>query len=445
MISRKGCGDLTDVHATGLEPPSSGGDEKPLTAAPSEREPQDKKAAGTGYRVPLYYQRLKHNIGGSGSVGAGDLFYQCFEGLNNRLARYQGRDYINFCSYNYLDLSGDPRVGAAAQSAIEKYGTSVSASRIVSGERPIHRELEAAIAEFLGTEEAIVFVGGFSTNEDTIAHLMGKGDVIFYDEYIHKSAQLGAAMSGAKALSFSHNDMDSLEEALQTHRAQGKNALIVVEGVYSMDGDISNLPKLVELKQRYQTLLMVDEAHSIGVLGKTGRGVAEHFGISVNDVDIWMGTLSKSFASCGGYIAGNGELIEYLRYTAPGFVYSVGLAPPMAAAALKSIQLVQEEPHRVAQLHSRVSMFHELAREAGFNLGGANEASAVLPVIVGRPDRTIALSRVLMDKGVLALPIGYPAVSKTKARVRFFISCSHTEDDIRRTVEIISDELASGQ
>lgn len=427
----------------GSAPSSPLGDGKSSRAAGSRRKQQAEKAAGAGFHIPLYYQKLKHNIGGSGSMGAGDLFYQCFEGLNNRLARYNGRDFINFCSYNYLDLSGDPRVATAAQAAIEKYGTSVSASRIVSGERPIHRDLEAAIADFIGTEDAIVFVGGFSTNEDTIAHLMGKGDVIFYDEYIHKSAQLGAAMSGANALPFSHNDLDSLEKALQTHREQGKNALIVVEGVYSMDGDISNLPKLVELKQRYQALLMVDEAHSIGVLGETGRGASEHFGISPSDVDIWMGTLSKSFASCGGYIAGNGELIEYLRYTAPGFVYSVGLAPPMAAAALKSIQLIEEEPHRVAQLHSRVSIFHKLAREAELNIGDANEASAVLPVIVGRPDRTIALSRALMEKGILALPIGYPAVSKTKARIRFFISCGHTDDDISRAVEIVSDELAS--
>jgi 8-amino-7-oxononanoate synthase len=407
------------------------------------RLPNSPPSTDPGYRVPLYYRKLKHQISSTGAMGAGDLFYQSFEGLNNRLATCKGRDLINFCSYNYLDLCGDPRVSAAAQSAIEKYGTSVSASRIVSGERPIHRELESAIAGFVGAEAAIVFVGGFSTNEDTIAHLMGEGDVIFYDEYIHKSAQLGASMSGAKAVPFPHNNLNSLEKLLQLHRDQGANALIVVEGVYSMDGDIPNLPRLIELKQRYRTLLMVDEAHSIGVLGKTGRGVAEHFGISPNDVDIWMGTLSKSFASCGGYIAGNGELIEYLRYTAPGFLYSVGLAPPMAAAALKSIQLTEEEPQRVAQLRSRVSTFHELARKAGLNVGDANAASAVLPVIVGRSDRTIALSRTLMEKGILALPIGYPAVSKTKARIRFFISSSHTDDDIGRAVEIISHELAN--
>lgn len=402
-----------------------------------------KKINGPGYSVPLYYQKLKHNLGGSGETGAGDLFYQVFEGLNNRIATCNGRELINFCSYNYLDLCGDPDVANAAQAAIQKYGTSVSASRIVSGERPIHRELEGAIASFVGTEDSIVFVGGFSTNEDTIAYLMGEGDSIFFDEYIHKSARLGASMSGARTYSFPHNDLSALEKMLEAHRDESKNALIVVEGVYSMDGDIPDLPKLIELKRRYQTLLMVDEAHSIGVLGRTGRGVSEHFGIDPAHVDIWMGTLSKSLASCGGYIAGNGELIEYLRYTAPGFVYSVGLAPPMAAAALKALQMIEEQPQRVDQLRSRVSAFHQLARKAGLNIGDANLASAVIPVIVGRSDMTIALSRTLMKSGVLALPIGYPAVPKTKARIRFFISSGHTEHDIQHAVEITTEGLAA--
>lgn len=423
-----------------LESDTSGEEDRAHTQT-SEYLEQVETASPRGYRVPRYYKILKHNIGGTGSLGAGDLFYQNFEGLNNRLATLNGRQYVNFCSYNYLDLCGDPRVATAAQAAIQKYGTSVSASRIVSGERPIHLELEAAIAEFVGAEAAIVFVGGFSTNEDTIAHLMGEGDVIFHDEYIHKSAQLGASMSGARAVSFPHNDFEALETALRTHRSQGKNALIVVEGVYSMDGDIPDLPKLIELKQRYQALLMVDEAHSIGVVGKTGRGLAEHFGIDPGDVDIWMGTLSKSFASCGGYIAANRDLIEYLRYTAPGFVYSVGLAPPMAAAALKALELTQQEPWRVERLHSRVSTFHKVALNAGINIGDADVSSAVVPVLVGKSDVTIALSRTLMDKGILALPIGYPAVSKTKARIRFFISCSHTDDDIKSAVEIMSNDL----
>jgi 8-amino-7-oxononanoate synthase len=185
-------------------------------------------------------------------------------------------------------------------------------------------------------------------------------------------------------------------------------------------------------------MLMVDEAHSIGVLGKSGRGISEHFQTRVDDVDIWMGTLSKSFASCGGYIAGKKDLIDYLRYTAPGFVYSVGLAPPMAAAAIKSLQILQEEPWRVAQLHQRVSFFHQLARSAGLNIGDANPASSVLPVIIGQPEKTIWLSRVLMEKGILALPIGYPAVSKSKSRIRYFISCSHTESDIENAVDVMS-------
>jgi 8-amino-7-oxononanoate synthase len=398
--------------------------------------------AKIGFRVPRYYGILKHNITGDGPLGAGDLFYQNFDGLNNRFATNKGREYINFCSYNYLDLCGDERVSLAAQSAILEYGTSVSASRIVSGERPIHLELELAIANFIGTEAALVFVGGFSTNEDTISHLMAKGDIIFHDEYIHKSAQLGASLSGATAVSFRHNDLDALEQALQTRRHEGQTALIIVEGVYSMDGDVPDLPRIIELKRRYNAMLMVDEAHSIGVLGQSGRGISEHFKTGVEDVDIWMGTLSKSFASCGGYIAGKRDLIEYLRYTAPGFVYSVGLAPPMAAAAIKALQILQEEPWRVAQLHQRVSFFHQLARSAGLNIGDANPASSVLPVIIGQPEKTIWLSRVLMEKGILALPIGYPAVSKSKSRIRYFISCSHTESDIENAVDVMSNALS---
>ena len=189
-----------DSPTTRSAPTLSGRDDiSPRGSQPVSR-PEAKKTNGAGFNIPLYYQRLKRQISETGSMGAGDLLFQSFEGLNNRLARCNGRDYINFCSYNYLDLSGDPRVDSASKSAIDRYGTSVSASRIVSGERPIHRELEVAIANFVGTEDAIAFVGGFSTNEDTIAHLMGKDDVIFCDQYIHKSAQLGASMSGATAL-----------------------------------------------------------------------------------------------------------------------------------------------------------------------------------------------------------------------------------------------------
>ncbi|MCB1480568.1 MAG: aminotransferase class I/II-fold pyridoxal phosphate-dependent enzyme, partial [Rhodobiaceae bacterium] len=259
-------------------------------------------------------------------------------------------------------MSGDPDVSRAAIKAIETYGTSVSASRLVSGERPFHRELEQEIAGWIGVEDSIVFVGGFVTNEDTIGHLLGPDDLVVYDSLIHASVQQGALLSGARAHPFPHNNLDALDNILQRQRKQARRTLIVVEGIYSMDGDIPDLPRLIEMKERHAALLMVDEAHSLGVLGKTGRGIAEHFGADPKAVDLWMGTLSKSLASCGGYIAGSSDLVNYLRRTAPGFVYSVGISPANGAAALAALRKIAKTPERVETLRQRTRLFHTLAR-----------------------------------------------------------------------------------
>jgi 7-keto-8-aminopelargonate synthetase-like enzyme len=207
-----------------------------------------------------------------------------------------------------------------------------------------------------------------------------------------------------------------------------------------MDGDIANLPKFIELKKRYKTALMIDEAHSIGVLGKSGHGIGEYFGVNPTDVDLWMGTLSKSFASCGGYIAGNHALIEYLKYTAPGFVYSVGISPPNAAAALAAIRLLNVEPERVELLHQRAKLFLQLAKERGLNTGLSYD-SAVIPVIIGNSLQCIQLSQALFYRGINVQPVIYPAVSEQTARLRFFMSCTHSEEEIRFTVETVADEL----
>jgi len=367
--------------------------------------------------------------------GIADLFFQSFEGTNGNLASIAGRSFSNFCSYNYLGMSGDPDVSRAAIKAIETYGTSVSASRLVSGERPFHRELEQEIAGWIGVEDSIVFVGGFVTNEDTIGHLLGPDDLVVYDSLIHASVQQGALLSGARAHPFPHNNLDALDNILQRQRKQARRTLIVVEGIYSMDGDIPDLPRLIEMKERHAALLMVDEAHSLGVLGKTGRGIAEHFGADPKAVDLWMGTLSKSLASCGGYIAGSSDLVNYLRRTAPGFVYSVGISPANGAAALAALRKIAKTPERVETLRQRTRLFHTLARDAGLDTGGAHADSAVMPIIVGHTGPALALSRVLKDAGILALPIGYPAVPENKARLRFFISSLHTEEQIREAVE----------
>jgi 8-amino-7-oxononanoate synthase len=338
-------------------------------------------------------------------------------------------------------MSGDPAVGQAAKEAIDRFGTSVSASRLVSGEKTIHRELEREIADFVGTDDAIVYVGGHSTNETTIGHLFGPGDLILHDALAHNSIIQGAILSGARRRPFPHNDWKAVDELLEEVRHDYRRVLVVVEGVYSMDGDYPDLPKFLEVKERHKAIMMVDEAHSIGTMGATGRGIAEHFGVTAREGDLWMGTLSKSFGSCGGYIAGCKEVIEYLKYTAPGFVYSVGISPSNAAAALAALRLLKQQPERVAQLKDRSRLFLELAREHGLNTGMSKD-SPVVPVIIGNSLHALQLSRRLFERGINVQPILYPAVEEEAARLRFFITSTHTEAQIRQSVEAVAEEAA---
>ena len=352
-----------------------------------------------------------------------------------------GRDLLNFSSYNYLGLAGSPAVNTAAKAAIDRYGTTVSASRIVSGERPLHRDLESALAAFTGTADALVFVSGHGTNLTAIPDLVGPGDVVFHDAAIHNSALLGARLSGARRVPFPHNSAAKLETLLTRHRASGRRALILVEGVYSMDGDPCDLPAFVALKHRFDARLMVDEAHSLGVLGATGRGAREHFGLAAADVDVWMGTLSKVFASCGGFLAGSRALIEPLRYFNPGFMFSVGLPPPAAAAALAALLQLQNEPWRAGQVRARAELFRTLARTRGWAIGPSRD-SAIVPLLIGDSERALRLSAELRADGVNVQPIVYPGVPHRQARLRFFFCCDHSEDEIRRTADLVAACLA---
>jgi 7-keto-8-aminopelargonate synthetase-like enzyme/acyl-CoA synthetase (AMP-forming)/AMP-acid ligase II/acyl carrier protein len=262
-----------------------------------------------------------------------EIYFNQIEGVSKDTVQIAGEQYVNFSGYNYLGLSGDPRVNQAAIEAIEQYGTSVSASRLVAGERPLHQALEAAITQMLNTEDTITYVSGHATNVTTISSLYGPGDLIVHDELAHNSLIQGAIASGAERLIFRHNDWQNLDELLTQHRDSYAHVLIVIEGLYSMDGDIADVPKFVEIKHKHRAWLMVDEAHSAGVLGKRGNGVVEHFALPRDAIEIYMGTLSKAFASCGGYISGKQALIDFLKYRASGFVYSVGMSPANAAAA----------------------------------------------------------------------------------------------------------------
>jgi len=350
------------------------------------------------------------------------------------------RTLINFASYNYLGLNGHPDVSAAATAAIDQFGTSVSASRIVAGERPFHRELEQAIADMHGVEDCVVMVSGHATNVTTIGYMMGQKDLILSDALIHNSISEGAKLSGAARMMFPHDNLDVLEDLLATHRNRYEKVLIAVEGLYSMDGDFPDLPRLIDMKRRYDAWLMVDEAHSIGVLGRTGRGIAEHFGIDPTEVEIWMGTLSKTLSACGGYIAGSSALVDYLKVGAPGFVFSVGLSAPLACAAKASIEVMLREPERVAKLRENGKLFLELAAEKGLDTG-SSAGYSVIPVIVGDSVSAVMLSNRLADRDINALPIIFPAVAEKAARLRFFITSEHTPAQIRKAVEATAEEL----
>lgn len=365
--------------------------------------------------------------------GIPNPYFPVHDGLAGAHTVIAGRDYINYSSYDYLGLCGAPDVTAAAKAAIDRYGTSVSASRIVSGERPIHRELEQAIAAFTGAADCMVFVSGHGTNVTIVPELAGPGDLVLHDAYIHNSLFLGCQLSGARRLSFPHNNWAALDRLLREHRAGHARALILIEGVYSMDGDLPDLPRFLEVKRRHGAQLMIDEAHSMGVLGATGRGIREHFRLAPEVADIWMGTLSKVFASCGGYIAGAHPFIETLRYRTPGFLFSVGLMPAAAGAALAALRRLEAEPERPRRLLARAALFREGARARGWDTGRSAD-SPIVPLILGDSERALRLSAALRDHGINVQPIVFPAVARNKARLRFFFSSEHTEADIRQTV-----------
>ncbi|MGD9888324.1 MAG: aminotransferase class I/II-fold pyridoxal phosphate-dependent enzyme [Halothiobacillaceae bacterium] len=369
-------------------------------------------------------------------LGAANPFFGLHEGTASATTLINGKECINFSSYDYLGLSGDARVQQAAMDAIKTYGTSVSASRIVSGERPIHQMLERALADAYEVDDAIVFVSGHATNVSVIGHLFGAKDLILHDALIHNSALVGAQLSGATRRSFAHNDTQALEQILVELRDRFERVLIVVEGIYSMDGDAPNLPELVRIKQRYGAFLMVDEAHSFGVLGAHGLGLREHANVPSRDVDIWMGTLSKALAGCGGYIAGSQALVEQLRYGAPGFVYSVGMAPAVAAASHQALNIMRQEPERVAMLQKNGQYFLKQAQAAGLDTG-LSQGFCVVPIVIGKSLSAVKLSQKLLNHGINAQPIIHPAVEERAARLRFFISCAHTEHQIDHSISFL--------
>jgi myxalamid-type polyketide synthase MxaB len=386
------------------------------------------------------YVGLKQGLAQMETTGK-NVFFRPHQSITKNTTMIDGEEVITYSNYNYIGMAGVPFIVDSAKAAIDQYGTTVSASRVAGGEKPLHGELERALSDLLGVEDTIVMLGGHTTNVNTIGHLFGPDDIVLHDAFAHNSIVQGCLLSGSKRLAFPHNDFAALDQMLTGLRLQYNRALIIIEGIYSVDGDIPDLPAFIEVKKKHKALLMVDEAHSIGVLGKRGAGVGEYFGINPHDVDIWMGTLSKAFGSAGGYISGCRSLVEYLKYTSPGFVFSVGMSPPNAAAALASIKLMLKEPERVATCIARGAYFLELAQARGLDTGPSKD-TPVVPIIVGNSFQCIRLSQDLMKNHQINVhPMVYPAVPEDGARLRFFITSVHTEEQLRRTADAVVTEL----
>ena len=406
------------------------------TATPSENEAERKSVVDdfAGYRA------LRRRLQDLYANGLAIPFFHPRDGVSHSVIRRDGVSLISYSGYNYLGLNGHPAVTAAAKNAIDKYGTSASASRIVAGQIELHGELEQKLANFLGTEDALILISGYLTNVSVISHLLARPDAVIYDSGAHNSIITGARLSGAKTFTYENGNWDELDALLTRERGNFRRGLIVAEGVYSMDGQILDLTKLVEIKKKHDVLVMVDEAHSFGIVGQTGRGVCEAAGLPVDSIDVYMGTLSKTLASGGGYIAGDAGLIEYMRYLCPGLIFSVGLSPADTAAAMAALDILEREPHRPKRLRERARFFRKVARENGLNVGG-DEESPVASLIVGDDKMAMMLSHNLLAYGIEVQPIVRPAVSATTARLRFFLTANHTEEQILQTVPVVAREL----
>ncbi len=424
-------------------------DETPSVATAAASEEPATPASGEEvaigeeqYRFSAFpeFRKLETQLGQIQLLGIENPYFNVHESVTADTTVIDGRKMINFSSYNYLSLSGDPETTQAAKDALDRYGAGASASRVVSGEKTVHGELERALAEFVGAEDVVVFTSGHSTNETTIGHLFGPGDLILHDELAHNSIIQGCIHSHAQRRPFPHNDWQALDKLLGELRANYKRVLVAIEGVYSMDGDYPDLPKFIEVKKRHKVLLLMDEAHSIGTMGVGGHGLPEHFGVDPKDVDLLMGTISKGLGSCGGYIAGCKEVVKYLKYTAPSFVFSNAISPSNAAAALASIRKISRDPEPVNRCRANSALFLRLAKECNLDTGLSNN-TPVIPIIIGNSLRALQLSRKMFHRGINVHPILHPAVEEKAARLRFFITATHTEEQIRFTVEALDEEL----
>ncbi len=368
--------------------------------------------------------------------GARETFFAPVDALASDVSA-QGGAFLSFGHYDYLGLSRHPQVIEAGVAALRGFGNGAGASRLVGGERLAHRELERAMARFLEIPATLTMISGYLANLSLIPHLLTAQDLLILDDLAHNSIASTARTGGYACRTFAHNDCAALERILTTERAKYRRVLIVTEGMFSMDGDIPDLPRLLELKEQHDAWLMLDEAHSYGVLGATGRGITEHFGIDPRRIDISVGTLSKSFGASGGFIAAAEHVIEWLRYTLPGFVFSVGLSPVTVATVHAALDLLVAEPERLTRMREISLYFLHRANEAGLDTGPAIGVG-VVPVIFDTTLQTMMMAKRLRDAGIYAPPVAQVGVPLDSPRIRFFLTANHTRQDVDRAIDVLT-------
>ncbi len=381
------------------------------------------------YRIGLMEQRERENR------QAGLYFYNqpISELVGGSKVIVKGREMGMYASYSYLGLIGHPRINQAAINAIDKFGTGTHGVRSLAGSLSIHVELEETIANFKQTEAAITYSSGYVTNLTVVSALLGKGDYVISDKLNHASIVDGALMSGAKFLRYKHNDMKELNRVLELI-PQNVTKLVITDAVFSMDGDIIDFPKLVDLCQKYQAWLMVDEAHSVGVLGTNGTGIEEHFGI-YDAIDVKMGTLSKTIPSVGGYVAGKKELIQYLRHASRAYIFSAALPPAQAAAANEAFKIIKDEPWRVTSLNKNTKQFIDGLKKRGFDT--MSSKTAIVPILCREDITAYQMTKYAQEHGIFVLPVVSPAVPEGLARLRATITAAHQPTDIEQAMDYL--------
>ena len=386
--------------------------------------------------------QLSHLTAQLDALRAGGTYFKLrvLDDAQAPVCHYDGREVINLASNNYLGLCDHPKLREAATAAIEKYGVGSGAVRTIAGTMRIHMELEEKIARFKGVEACVVFQSGFTANAGTVSSILGKDDFILSDELNHASIIDGARLSRAKIKVFRHKDVDHAEEILKELQNEPGHKLVITDGVFSMDGDIGPVGALVYLCEKYGAIMMVDDAHASGVLGRNGRGSVDHFGCTQR-VDIQVGTLSKAIGVLGGYVCGSRDLIDYLYHRARPFLFSTSHPPSVAASCIAAFDILENEPDRIERLWANTHYFQEQLTHAGFDIGGRTTPKCetpITPIIIGDGRQTMEFSRAVFEQGVMATGIAFPTVPEGKARVRCIMTSEHTRPQIDQALEILT-------